>query len=466
MIIRILLLFLSSICFCLPEAHCQNYIKPNIIILFADDLGYRDLGCYGSVQAQTPKIDKLAAEGIRFTDFYAGSAVCSPSRAALLTGRSSVRASIYSWIHPSQKMHLPVQEITIAEILKESGYSTAHIGKWHLGYDLEEGSGPGPNPQDHGFDYWLATGNNAAPSHHNPDNFVGNGKALGVTKGYSCQLIVDEAMDWMDHEREKSKPFFLNLWFHEPHSPVAAPDELLQNYGNTARPAYYGSIENMDLAIGRLLEKLSISGEADNTVVIFMSDNGSYMGQHGSNGEFKNGKTTLWEGGIRVPGIVRWPGVIPAGKVEKSPAGVVDILPTICDITGANLPSDRKIDGISLLPLFKGDPLVRNQPLYWFYSPSRPVAVIRDGDFSLIADPEQEIPRDNLFKEEWIGMIKETELENFRLYNLRSDPKQNLENVASDYPEIYESMKKKMIDLHKEVVAEAVDWRDFEWPSN
>lgn len=460
----IFLLLLILFNFQFPEAISQINKKPNIVILLADDLGYRDLSCYGSVQAQTPVIDKLAAEGIRFTDFYAGSAVCSPSRAALLTGRSSVRASIYSWIHPSQKMHLATDEITIAEILKKSGYSAAHIGKWHLGYDLEDGSGPGPDPKDHGFDYWIATGNNAHPSHHNPDNFVRNGKPVGVTDGYSCQLLVDEAIDWLDHKREKSNPFFLNLWFHEPHAPVAAPEELLQNHKNTARPAYYGSIENMDSAVGRLLDKLEKTGEAENTVVIFMSDNGSYMGQHGSNGELKNGKTTLWEGGIRIPGIVRWPRVITGGKVERTPAGVVDILPTICEITGVDLPSERKIDGVSLLPLLREKPLVRNQPLYWFYSPSRPVAVIREGDFSLIADPELEIPRDNLFKEEWIGMIKETQLENFRLYNLRSDPKQNVENVALDYPDIYESMKKKMIELHQEIVAEAIDWRDFEWP--
>lgn len=444
-------------------AFARETEKPNIIILLADDLGYRDLSCYGSTQVYTPNIDKLATEGMRFTDFYAGSAVCSPSRAALLTGRSSVRAGIYSWIHPSQKMHLHSDEVTIAEVLKEQGYVTAHIGKWHLGYDLEEGSGPGPDPGDQGFDYWIATGNNARPSHHNPDNFVRNGKAIGVIEGYSSQIVVENAIKWLDEKRDPSSPYFLNLWFHEPHAPVAAPDELTERHSQTAKPAYYGSIENMDNAIGKLLDRLEQTGQSENTIVFFMSDNGSYMGKYGSNGEFKSGKTKLWEGGIRVPGIVRWPGVVEPGKIERKPAGVVDILPTICGITDTDLPADREIDGTSLVPLYKGNSFTRRKPLYWFYSPSRPVVVIRDGDWSLIADPELDIPKDNLFEEEWIGMIKETRLKNFRLYNLRRDPGQGGESVTDDYPKVFDSMKADLIALHNEIVKEAIDWRTFTW---
>lgn len=451
------LVFLSQMVF------CQTSKKPNIIILLADDLGYRDLSCYGSVQVNTPNIDKLASTGIRFTDFYAGSAVCSPSRAALLTGRFPLRTGVYSWIHPSHKMHLPTEEITIAEVLKESGYATAHIGKWHLGDNLIEGSGPRPNPKDQGFDYWLATANNAVPSHYKPENFVRNGKSVGITNGYSSGLLVDEALDWLTTKREKSKPFFVNIWFHEPHAPVAAPDELTEKHKNTSLPAYYGSIENMDFAVGRLLDQLKELGEADNTIVIFMSDNGSYMGRSGSNGEFKNGKTTLWEGGIRVPGIISWPGVVPSGRIENTPAGVVDILPTISDIVGAKISPNRVMDGMSLMALFKDKSFKREKPLYWFYSPSRPVTVIRDGDWSLIADPELDIPNNNMFNEEWIGMIKNTSLKNFRLFNLRSDPKQDKENLAMEYPLIFESLKIKMMDLHKEIVEEAIDWRKFEW---
>lgn len=445
------------------EGICQITKKPNIVILLADDLGYADLSCYGSKEVKTPVLDKLAAEGMRFTDFYAASAVCSPSRAALMTGRFSVRAGVYSWIHPSQKMHLHRDEITIAEILKQAGYTTAHMGKWHLGYDLEDGSGPGPAPHHHGFDYWLGTGNNASPSHHNPDNFVRNGKAVGVMEGYSSQLVVDEAIAWLDENVEGSQPFFLNLWFHEPHAPVAAPPELTQRHSHTTLPAYYGSIENMDAHIGRILEKLDAMKVTDNTIIIFMSDNGSYRGKEGSNGELRAGKTTLWEGGIRVPGIIRWPGHIKPGSTAKTPAGIVDILPTICEATGAAAPIDRRIDGVSLLPLFAGKPLVRNKPLYWLYSPARPAIVIREEDWCLIADPELDIPKDNLFKEEWIGLVKETELGNFRLYNVRQDPGQH-HDVAAKNPKRLEAMKRKMIALHKEVVAEAIDWREFRWP--
>jgi arylsulfatase A len=447
--------------FYFPEAISQDKTRPNIVILLADDLGYADLSCYGSKEVNTPVLDKLAGEGMRFTDFYAASAVCSPSRAALMTGRFSVRAGVYSWIHPSQKMHLHRNENTIAELLKDHGYQSAHIGKWHLGYDLETGSGPGPAPHDHGFDYWLATGNNASPSHHNPDNFIRNGKALGVVEGYSSQIVVDEAIEWLD-SRNESEPFFLNLWFHEPHAPVAAPLELSQKHGHTTLPAYYGSIENMDSHIGRLLKKLEDTKLSNNTIVIFMSDNGSYRGKEGSNGELKAGKTTLWEGGIRVPGIIRWPGHIEPGLTEKTPAGVVDILPTICEITNVTPPAHQRIDGVSLVPLFNQKRLARKRPLYWLYSPARPVCVIRQDDWCLTADPALDIPKDNLFKEEWIELVKKTALVDFQLFNVRKDPGQH-HNVAAKNRGRTKAMKKKMVALHREIVDEAIDWRHFNW---
>ncbi|WP_339925604.1 sulfatase [uncultured Cyclobacterium sp.] len=442
----------------------QNKQLPNIVLLLADDLGYRDLSCYGSTQVNTPNLDNLAAKGMRFTDFYAGSAVCSPSRAALMTGRSSVRAGIYSWIHTSHKMHLVEKEFTTAELLKQAGYATAHIGKWHLGYDLEESSGPGPNPGDQGFDHWIATGNNAIPSHHNPENFVRNGLALGEVKGYSSHFLADEAIGWLE-DRPKDKPFFINLWFHEPHQKVAAPDGYLEKHQDTNLPAYYGSIENMDAAIGRVLTELEKQGLTSETLVVFMSDNGSYRGSNGSNGELTKGKTTLWEGGIRVPGIFSWPGVIAEGTIENQPAGVVDIFPTIKEIVEGEIDKNIVIDGSSLLPVFKEGKFERKKPLYWFYPPSRPVAVIRKDSWNLIADPEIEIPRGNMFQEEYIGIIKETKLQNFRLYNLRNDPKQS-KDVSSENPEVFEGMKKEMIKLHEEIVKEAIDWRDFSWPNN
>lgn len=455
--------FVVILSFFLVTGKAQEKQRPNIVILLADDLGYADISCYGSKEVHTPVLDKLANDGMRFTDFYAASAVCSPSRAALMTGRFSVRAGVYSWIHTSHKMHLHQNETTIAELLKQAGYKTAHMGKWHLGYDLIEGSGKGPNPKDHGFDHWLATGNNAEPSHRDPNNFVRNGKTVGEIKGYSSQIVADEAITWLDKNVDGKQPFFLNLWFHEPHVPTAAPPDFTNRHSKTASPSYYGSIENMDANIGRVLNKLDAMKLNANTLVIFMSDNGSIHGDLGSNGIFKEGKTTLWEGGIRVPGIMRWPKHIKPGSVNKTAAGIVDILPTVCSIANFSLPKDITIDGASLLNLFNGKPLVRTKPLYWFYSPSRPVCVTREGNWSLIADPELNIPANNLFKEEWIGMIKKTGLVNFRLYDLEKDPGQQ-HDVAADNIKTFEAMKKNMIGLHREVVAEAIDWRTFTWP--
>ena len=302
----------------------------------------------------------------------------------------------------------------------------------------------------------MATGNNASPSHHNPDNFVRNGEAVGVVDGYSCQIVVDEAIGWLDKHRDKSKPFYLNVWFHEPHMRVAAPEKYRNRHLKTERPDYYGCIENMDDAIGRLLKRLDAMGSRDNTVVVFTSDNGSYM--KGSNDPLTGRKTQLWEGGIREPGIIRWPGHIQPGTVTGAPAGLVDLLPTVCDIAGIPVPRDRTIDGTSLVPLFKGGSLERPKPLYWFYSPSRPVCVIREGDYSLIADPDIDLSRDNMFLEEYIGPIKAAKLVNFRLYNLRKDPGQG-SNLAEKQQEVFRRMKAKMLTLHADVMNEAYDWR-------
>ncbi len=438
---------------------------PNIIILLADDLGYGDLGCYGSKTVNTPVLDKMAADGIRFTDFYAGSAVSSPSRAALMTGRFPLRVGIYTWINQSNKMHLHRNEITIPELLKTNGYSTAHFGKWHLSNDfqLRDSSCHG-TPAHHGFDYWLATGNNANPSHHNPDNFIRNGRNTGVIEGYSSHIVVDDAILWLENNYNPSKPFFINCWFHEPHKNVAAPHELCGKYKHTKHPDYYGCIENMDLAIGRLLDKIESMRLSESTIIIFMSDNGSYL-DDGNNDPLSGKKATLWEGGIRVPGIISWKGKIKSGLIEATPAGVVDILPTLCELSGTRLPEDRVIDGESLVPLMTGKMIKRNKPLYWFYSPARPVCVIRDGNWCLVSDPVLDIPVINRFNEEWIGMIKETELTNFRLYNLREDIKQE-NDVSQQNMKILESLKRKMIDLHNEIIEEAIDWRYFECPDD
>lgn len=429
--------------------------RPNVVILLADDLGYQDVGCYDG-PVQTPNIDRLAAEGARFTDFYSGCAVCSPSRATLSTGRHHIRTGVYSWIHdPSQNSHLLKREVTIAEILKQAGYATAHIGKWHLGLPTEERQKP--TPADHGFDYWFATWNNAAPSHKNPNNFIRNGKPVGPLQGYSCQLVVDEAIDWVS-QRNDDKPFFLNVWFHEPHAPIAAPNEIVDDYGKSQDKAaiYSGTIDNTDRAIGRLVKELKTRGVLDETLVIYASDNGSYRDDR--TGGLRGRKGVNWEGGIRVPGIFSWPNVIPVGQTIEEPAGLVDVLPTICGLLDLEKPAHH-LDGSDLTPLLKDQSqnFKRHQPLFWHLQKSRPIVAMRDGRYSLVADPDYELSTNNMFQETWIPTIKQGGYTNFRLYDLKQDRQQE-HNIAPDHPEVLARMKQQLLEINKSIMQDGADW--------
>ena len=431
--------------------------QPNVVILLADDLGYKDVGCYGG-PVKTPAIDKLAMDGVRFTDFYSGCAVCSPSRATLLTGRHHIRTGVYSWIHDEgQNSHLLLRERTIAEILKDRGYSTAHIGKWHLGLPTKNRSKP--TPSHHGFDYWFTTWNNASPSHKNPNNFIRNGQAVGPLEGYSCQLVADEAIDWLDNYRHPKAPFFLNLWFHEPHAPIAAPDKIVSTYGELKDRAavYSGTIDNTDRAISRVVEKLNQMGVRENTLIIYASDNGSYRDDRVGNLRGKKGSN--WDGGIRVPGIFSWPAVIPKNRVEKQPAGLVDLLPTLCGLLNLEVPQDRMIDGSDLSPLLKGKPksFKRHQPMFWHLQKSRPIVAMRDGDFSLVANPDYEISTSNMFQERWIPRVKDGGYKDFQLFDLSKDPGQT-QNIASDNPELLKKLKAKLLEINQSVMADGTDW--------
>jgi arylsulfatase A len=431
--------------------------QPNVVILLADDLGYKDVGCYGG-PVKTPAIDQLAREGVRFTDFYSGCAVCSPSRATLLTGRHHIRTGVYSWIHDEgQNSHLLLRERTIAEILKDRGYSTAHIGKWHLGLPTKNRAKP--NPSHHGFDYWFTTWNNASPSHKNPNNFIRNGQEVGPLEGYSCQLVADEAIDWLDNHRHPKAPFFLNLWFHEPHAPIAAPDEIVSTYGELKDRAavYSGTIDNTDRAISRVVEKLNQMGVRENTLIIYASDNGSYRDDRV--GDLRGKKGSNWDGGIRVPGIFSWPAVIAKNKVEKQPAGLVDILPTLCGLLKLEVPQDRMIDGSDLSPLLRGKPdsFKRHQPMFWHLQKSRPIVAMRDGDFSLVANPDYEIPTTNMFQERWIPKVKDGGYKDFQLFDLSKDSGQT-QNIATDNPELLKKLKAKLLEINQSIMADGTDW--------
>jgi len=450
------LLSLLSFIFYLGN-HSFAKVQPNVVILLADDLGYQDVGCYGG-PVQTPAIDQLAKDGVRFTDFYSGCAVCSPSRATLLTGRHHIRTGVYSWISDEgQNSHLLLRERTIAEILKDRGYSTAHVGKWHLGLPTKNRSKP--TPSHHGFDYWFTTWNNASPSHKNPNNFIRNGEAVGPLEGYSCQLVADEAIDWLDNHRHPKAPFFLNIWFHEPHAPIAAPDKIVSTYGELKDKTaiYSGTIDNTDRAISRVVEKLKTMGVRENTLIIYASDNGSYRDDR--TGNLRGRKVSNWDGGIRVPGIFSWPEVIRKNRAVKEPAGLVDVLPTLCGLLHLEVPQDRAIDGSDLSPLLKGEinRFQRHQPMFWHLQKSRPMVAMRDGDFSLVANPDYEISQSNMFQESWIPRVKNGGYKDFQLFDLNKDPGQT-QNIASDNPELLKKLKAKLLKINQSIMADGVDW--------
>ncbi len=416
--------------------------RPNIVILLCDDLGYGDLGCFANPVIQTPNLDRLAAEGVRLTHCYSSSPVCSPSRAGLLTGRNPNRLGIRDWIPENSGIFLRPGEVTIAQLLKQAGYRTLHAGKWHLNSRTD---GSERTPGAAGFDHWLYTQNNAAPSHLNPTNFVRNGKPVGPLQGASSEIVVNEAIRFLD-ESKSNAPFFLNLWFHETHEPVAAQDRFLAMYpddSNLDRRHYHGDASQMDHNVGRLLKYLDDHGLSGNTFVFFSSDNGpetlnryaTANRSYGSPGPLRGMKLHITEAGYRVPGIVRWPGHTRAGTVCTEPVCHLDLLPTLCEIVGVTPPKDRALDGASLRPLFDGRPIVRPHPLYWQYdfAISKPWEVsLRDGPWKLLANKA---------------------LNRFELYNLVEDIGEAT-NLADQYPDRVRDMTAVMKRLHAEINAE------------
>ena len=479
--------------------------KPNVVILLADDLGSKDLGCYGG-PVKTPVLDNLAARGVRFTDFHAGAAVCSPSRATLLTGRQNLRTGIYSVLQDHMHdMHLLEREVTIAEVLQQAGYGTAHFGKWHVG--MTSGKRKKPTLQEHGFDYWFGLSNGASPSHRNPTNFMRNGKRVGPLKGYSCQLIVDDAIRWLDERKNPDQPFFLNLWFNEPHAKLAAPDEITSIYGDLKDEAaiYSATVDNTDRAIGRLVAKLKETGKLDNTFIIYSSDHGSYRADR--NGGLTGAKGSKFEGGLRSPGIFFWPNGFRGGRTEDTPSGSVDLLPTICGLTGIDKPKGVHLDGADLSPLLieKGT-FNRSQPLLWLSPSSGHLATLREGGYTLVGYSDYKLPSNNAqknelqremarlagidpqatnlgsrvsnttfsspeynrlksefvrartFQEAWIPTIKAGGFSRFALYDLKTDPQQK-KDISKQRSKVTERLKKKLLVLYKDVMADAPDWK-------
>lgn len=442
--------------------------KPNILVILCDDLGYGDLGCFGHPTIKTPELDRLASQGMRLTACYASAPVCSPSRAGLLTGRTPSRLGIYDWISEGQPIHLKRDEVTLASLLKTAGYDTCHAGKWHCNGRFN--SPEQPQPGDHGFDHWFSTQNNAAPSHENPTNFVRNGRPVGPLQGYSCQLVADEAIGWLDR-RQADRPFFLFVCFHEPHEKVAAPADLVEQYPGATRRGealYYAAVSNVDRAVGRLMKTLEARGLTDETLVLFTSDNGpetlnrypEAWRSHGSPGPFRGMKLHLYEGGIRVPGILRWPGHTRAGQVVDEPVCGLDLLPTVAEIVEAPLPAGRAIDGSSFLPMLEGRPISRTRPLFWHYyrAAGKGKVALREGDWKLVAHWDgPDLPPGGSVRPGDVEIIKRSRLTDFELYHLRDDPGET-RDLAAREPSRVEAMAGALRARYDEVQKEGPSW--------
>lgn len=385
--------------------------RPNVVLIVADDLGGADLGCYGSRFHKTPNLDGLAAQGCRFTHGYASCPVCSPTRAALMTGKHPARLNLTDWLpgrpdRPDQKLNrpkfrqeLPLEEVTLAEALKGAGYVTGHIGKWHLG-------GTGFGPLEQGFDRNIAgDARGSPPSYKAP--YKGRGEPPpGLENAPEGEYLTDrlaaEAVRFIQEHHER--PFFLYLPHFAVHTPLQAREDLQAKYpawdgtphGRQENPIYAAMLESLDNAVGRVLEALEESGVAGRTIVVFTSDNGGLATREGpntpatSNSPFREGKGWLYEGGLRVPLIVRWPGKV-APRVEPTPAWSVDLFPTLLALCGVTSPGQGPLDGVSLAGLLgKGEPIAP-RTLAWHYphysnQGGRPGGAIRDASHKLIED--------------------------------------------------------------------------------
>ena len=381
-------------------------VQPNVVFILVDDLGWADVGCYESTFYRTPNIDRLAVDGMRFSDAYAASLACSPTRASILTGKYPARLHLTDWLpgrqdRPSQKLlkpdtqrHLPLEELTLAEALKPLGYTSASIGKWHLG-------GLGFGPLQQGFDLNIAGDESGSPLTY----FAPFRKGAHVMPGlesskpgeYLTDRLTDEALKFMEMNRDG--PFFLYLSHYAVHIPLEAKQSLIAHFrdrpaaGPQTNAIYAAMIESVDESVGRILQKLDELRLTDRTLVIFTSDNGGLSVKEGpntpatSNAPLRAGKGFLYEGGMRVPLIVRWPGTVSAGTLERTPVSSIDFLPTILAAVGA--PARSGIDGLDLCPVLRQTEPLRRKALYWHYphysnQGGLPGGVIREGRFKLL----------------------------------------------------------------------------------
>ena len=436
-------LFLATSCSPTPSP-----APPNIVLIYADDLGWRDLGVQGSGFYETPNIDRLAAEGMRFTDAYANAPNCAPSRAALISGQYAPRTGIYtvgsSERGPAEERALLAVEnettlgldvVTIAEVLSDAGYATGHAGKWHLG-------GEGFLPEDQGFTWSIAGNEAGAP----PDYFYpyarGDRRVPGLEDGaegeYLPERLVDEGIDFID--RSQGGPFFLYLSHYTVHTPIQAREEITERYRTKPpadgheNPTYAAMIESLDQGVGRILDALEERGLSENTVVIFASDNGGF-GPVTSMAPLRGSKGMLYEGGIRTPLMVRWPEGIAPGSTSATPVIGLDLYPTFAELAGASLPEDQPLDGVSLVPALTGSGEVPERDLVWHFP------AYLEADRS-VSGPWRTTPASALRRGPY-KVIHFFEDDRWEVYDLTSDVSET-DDLSAARPELTEQLRSRL----------------------
>lgn len=452
---KLRILFLATV---LPlSLQIQAQDSPNIVLIMVDDMGWMDLRCQGNDRLDTPNIDRFFSQGMHFTDAYAASPVCSPTRAALITGQSPARLGITQHgpnddrFGPKNKVireaetsgALPLDQVTVAERLKTKGYATAFMGKWHLsdtGTRVSKGKDdPAFWPEHQGFEINLGgCGKGGPPTYFDPYKIPN----LPDRKPgeYLTDRLADEANNWI--KAHADQPFFLNLWLYNVHWPFEAPEDLVTKYkaripdGGPINPIYAAQIEATDIAIGKVLEQLEKLNLADNTLVIFTSDNGGWTGAT-DNRPLREGKGHLYEGGMRVPLAIRWPGVSKANTTSRTPVVSMDLTATILDASGTLASHDRPLDGETLRPILaQSGPLKRNAlcfhyPHYAFHGTNQPGGAIRKGNYKLI----------ERFADHGI-----------ELYDLEKDLGES-RNIADKHPELAEELLNDLHAWQKEIGA-------------
>jgi arylsulfatase A-like enzyme/predicted neuraminidase len=437
-------LVLASTLACGRHGLAEAPPRPNLLFILADDLGYGDLGCYGHPRIRTPHLDRFAADGARLTQFYVTSPVCTPSRASFLTGRHPQRFGIHHADLPESlpRYPLPLSSLTAGELLAAAGYRTAHIGKWHLGEPPE-----GAMPRDHGFHHFFgALGGRPSSSwirhaRYDDAQFFLNEEPARTYPGHATDVTAQKAIELLETLAGR-EPFYLNVWFHAPHEPLSpkVPDAMLyEDVEDEAARVYYGSVSSLDRNIGRILSRLDELGLRERTLVVFSSDNGpeatSFKYSRGSSGALRGRKTQLWEGGIRVPCIVRWPGVVAAGSTATAVASALDFVPML-ERLGARRPEELD-EGRDLLEVIAGKEPAAERTLFWEFHggqrggpPSGSLAV-RRGRWKLHTDPDGPAARPPRRE----------------LYDLEADPGER-RDLAAERPELAEELRRLALDWY------------------